>query len=99
MAATFSAVLSGTMLAQQPLQIVTGKKISPVGTNTAVGNLPMYMIKSPDGKYGLISDVGFNQWLSSVDLKTGAVISQVDFGQQRRRQTRRRLLLSVECRS
>ena len=24
----------------------------------------MNMIKSPDGKYGLISDMGFNQWLS-----------------------------------
>jgi len=42
----------------------------------------MNMIKSPDGKYGLISDMGFNQWLSSVDLSTGAVISQVDSGQQ-----------------
>ena len=42
----------------------------------------MNMIKSPDGKCGLISDMGFNQWLSSVDLSTGAVISQVDSGQQ-----------------
>lgn len=81
--ATFAgALLSVTVLAQQPLQLVTGKKISPVGTNTQVGNLPMNMIKSPDGKYGLISDMGFNQWLSSVDISTGAVISQVDFGQQ-----------------
>jgi len=77
-----SAVLSGTTLAQQPLQIVTGKKISPVGTNSQVGNLPMNMIKSPDGKYGIISDMGFNQWLSSANLSTGVVISQVDFGQQ-----------------
>ena len=82
MAASLSAVLSGTTLAQQPLQIATGKKISPVGTNSQVGNLPMNMIKSPDGEYGIISDMGFNQWLSSVNLSTGVVISQVDFGQQ-----------------
>jgi hypothetical protein len=81
MTAVAGAMLSVTMFAQ-PLQLVTGKKITPVGTNVPVGNLPQNMIKSPDGKYGLISDMGFNQWLSSVDLNTGAVLSQVDFGQQ-----------------
>jgi Phosphoesterase family len=81
LAAVASSVLCGTMLAQSK-QLPTGKLISPVGTNTAVGNLPMNMIKSPDGKFGIISDMGFNQWLSSVDINTGAIISQVDFGQQ-----------------
>ncbi len=82
LAAIAGTLLSGTMLAQQPLQLVTGKKISPVGTNTQVGNLPMNMIKSPDGKCAIVSDMGFNQWLSSVDVNTGAIISQLDFGQQ-----------------
>ena len=81
-AAMAVAILSGTMLAQQPLQLVTGKKISPVGTNTPLGNLPMNMIKSPDGQCAIVSDMGFNQWLSSVDINTGSIISQLDFGQQ-----------------
>ena len=82
MTAAAGAMLSGTMLAQQPLQLVTGKKITPVGTNSEVGNLPQNMIKSPDGKCAIISDMGFNQWLTSADINTGAIISQLDFGQQ-----------------
>ncbi|HVZ17533.1 MAG TPA: beta-propeller fold lactonase family protein, partial [Terriglobales bacterium] len=74
-------VLSSALFAATQ-QLVTGKRISPVGVNTEVGNLPMNMIKSPNGKFAIISDMGFNQWLSSVDVKTGAIISQVDFGQQ-----------------
>jgi DNA-binding beta-propeller fold protein YncE len=69
-------------LVAQPQQLITGKRISPVGTNTEVGSLPMNIIKSPDGKYAIVSDMGFNQWLSSVDTSTGTVISQTDFGQQ-----------------
>ncbi len=82
LAAVATTVLSGTTLAQSASQLVTGKRITPVGTNVQVGNLPMNMIKSPDGKCAIISDMGFNQWLSSVDVNTGAIISQLDFGQQ-----------------
>ena len=82
LAAVCSAGFTNVMSAQQTQQLITGKKISPIGTNTQLGNLPMNMIKSPDGKYAIVSDMGFNQWLSSVNISTGAVISQVDFGQQ-----------------
>ena len=58
------ALLTASSIAQ-PQQLVTGKKITPVGTNTQVGNLPMNVIKSPNGKYAIISDMGYNQWLSS----------------------------------
>jgi DNA-binding beta-propeller fold protein YncE len=81
LAALCSTLMSGIMPAQTQ-QLITGKRISPVGTNTQVGNLPMNVIKSPDGKYAIVSDMGFNQWLSSVDVSSGNVISQVDFGQQ-----------------
>jgi DNA-binding beta-propeller fold protein YncE len=81
LAAVAWTLMSASMTAQVR-QLVTGKKISPVGTNVNLGNLPMNMIKSPDGKYGIVSDMGFNQWLSSVDMSTGKIISQVDFGQQ-----------------
>lgn len=76
-------MLTVSLPAQQTQQLATGKKISPAGTNVdGIGNLPMNMIKSPDGKYAIVSDMGFNQYLSSVDLTTDAVISKVDFGQQ-----------------
>jgi len=69
-----------TLLAQSTL--VTGKKITPAGTNTTIGNLPMNIIKSPDGKFAITTDMGFSQYLSSVDLSTGAVVSQVPYGLQ-----------------
>jgi YVTN family beta-propeller protein len=81
LAAVGVTALSASLCAQ-PQQLPTGKRINPIGTNTQVGNLPMNLIKSPNGKFAIISDMGLNQWLTSVNVATGAVISQVDFGQQ-----------------
>jgi len=69
-----------TLLAQSTL--VTSKKITPAGSNITIGNLPMNIIKSPDGKFAITTDMGFSQYLSSVDLSTGAVVSQVPYGLQ-----------------
>lgn len=71
---------SSASLAQSQLPI--GRYISPVGTNVEVGNLPMNIILSPDGKFAVTSDMGFNQYLTSVDTSTGAILSQVPFGLQ-----------------
>lgn len=78
MVATLGSVLiSGTLLAQEPL--ATGKTITPVGTNTEIGNLPMNLITSPDGKYAVTSDMGFHQSIWSVDTTSGQTISEVQF--------------------
>ena len=79
--AAFSLMLaSSTLLAQSQLPI--GRKISPAGTNTEIGSLPMNIILSPDGNYAITSDMGFNQYLTSVDTTSGATVSQVTFGLQ-----------------
>ena len=79
--AALSLVLaSSTLLAQSQLPI--GRKISPAGTNKQVGSLPMNIILSPDGKYAITSDMGFNQYLTSVNTSSGATVSQIAFGLQ-----------------
>ncbi len=70
-------------LAQGPFQhvLVTGKVISwpPLGTQLNVGSLPMNIILSPDGKYALVSDMGFEQSLTSVKVGTGGFVSDVAY--------------------
>ena len=80
--------------AQQPL--VNGKRITlpPVGTLTHtlpnpivyrgrvpnIGSNAMNLIASPDGKYAVASDMGFRQYLSSINTATGQLVSQVGYG-------------------
>ena len=52
---------SSILLAQS--QLLIGRKISPAGTNTEIGSLPMNIILSPDGKYAITSDMGFKSVL------------------------------------
>ena len=66
-----------------PTQLVTGKMISPVGTTQNVGSLPMNMILTPDGKYALVSDMGFREYLTCLNAKTGR-IAQPDHAMSRR---------------
>ncbi len=59
-------------------QLVTGKKISPQSTGTQnVGSLPMNMVLTPDGKYALVSDMGFRQYLTCLDAKTGQLAQPI----------------------
>ena len=62
-----------------PNPLVTGKKITlpPLGTQTAVGSLPMNMILTPDGRYAISSDMGFRQALVSVSTVTGRLAQPV----------------------
>ncbi len=46
---------------------------------TEIGSLPMNIIKSPDGKFAITTDMGFHESLWSVDTTTGATISEVQF--------------------
>jgi len=80
LAATLFTASSGMAQSFQSGLLVTGKVISPqLGTRLNVGSLPMNMILSPDGKYALVSDMGFDQSLTSIDTKTGGFISNVDY--------------------
>ena len=63
----------------QSRRLVTGKNISwpPLGSQLNVGSLPMNMVLSPDGKYALVSDMGFDQYLTSINAKTGGYVSNI----------------------
>ncbi len=80
LAAAALALAAVPAAAQNPL--VTGKTITlpPVGTQVAVGSLPMNMILTPDGKYAVSSDMGFHQLLTVLDTATGKQVSSLEFG-------------------
>ncbi len=56
----------------------TGKWITPDGFQTPVGNFPANMALSPDGKYAVVTNTGFRQYLSVLDSDTGAKVAQID---------------------
>ncbi len=60
----------------QSTQLVTGKFISPAGTQTDVGSFPANMVLSPDGRFVVVTNTGFREQLSVLDAKTGALISK-----------------------
>jgi len=60
-------------------RIVTGKYISPVGEQTEVGSFPINIARSPDGKYLVLSNIGFRQQLSVVEVATGKLVDKVVF--------------------
>src|SRR5271166_4397430 len=72
-----------TSMAQSALSglLVTGKYISSpqLGTQLNVGSLPMNIVLSPDGKYALVSDMGFDQSLTAINTKTGGFVSNIDY--------------------
>src|SRR5271165_2041494 len=72
-----------TGMAQTALSglLVTGKYISSpqLGTQLNVGSLPMNIVLSPDGKYALVSDMGFDQSLTAISTKTGRFVSNIDY--------------------
>lgn len=74
-AATLAA---GVFLASE-LPISTGKRIAPVGTNAEVGSFPVNMLLSPDGKFLVVSDAGFREQLSVIDVSSGQVVGKLEF--------------------
>jgi YVTN family beta-propeller protein len=82
--AAASALFAVAAPAQSPMTnpLITGKKITqpPLGALVGVGSLPMNMVLTPDGKYAVVSDMGFHQLLSVLDTKTGQKVSSLEFG-------------------
>jgi YVTN family beta-propeller protein len=58
---------------------VTGKVIVPQGEQTAVGSFPNHLLRSPDGRFILVSSSGARSFLSVLDTATGKLVSQVGF--------------------
>ena len=58
----------------------TGKIITPaMQTNWTVGNMPMNLALTPDGRYALITDMGYRQALWSIRVSDGQGVSHLDF--------------------
>jgi DNA-binding beta-propeller fold protein YncE len=70
-----------TSVADSSVQLVTGKSIvsPPLGTQQNVGSLPMNMILSPNGKFAVVTDMGFRQSLWSIDTRKGDGVAHIDF--------------------
>lgn len=59
--------------------LVTGKRLTPQGTQTPVGSFPANLIISPDGRFVLVSNVGSRTYLSVLRANNGALVSRLDW--------------------
>src|SRR5258708_23316344 len=66
--------------AQTPIPLVTGKSITPQGTQTPVGSFPCNMLLSPDGKFIVVTNAGFRQYLTVLSVEDGRIVSQIAVG-------------------
>jgi DNA-binding beta-propeller fold protein YncE len=57
----------------------TGKTITPVLGGVNVGSFPVNMTASPDGHFALVTDTGFREQISVIDLTTGKLASKLEF--------------------
>lgn len=68
---------------QQPTPLSTGKLITPQGRQTPVGSFPANMALSPDGRYVVVTNTGFRQFLSVLSAADGSLVSQTEVGGER----------------
>ena len=60
--------------------LVNGRQITPAGaTSGPVGNMPLNIVLSPDGKYAVTTSSCLNARLSTVRVSDGAVVSSLSF--------------------
>lgn len=64
--------------------LVTGKKISSDLSGIEVGSFPISMTKSPDGKFIVVTNVGYREQLSVLDAQSGRLISRREFAKKSR---------------
>lgn len=60
-------------------QLPTGKLITPQGQQTPLGNLPLGMAMSPDGRFLVTSSNGFRQYLHVVSTVDGSMQDSAPF--------------------
>ena len=61
--------------------LVSGRRITPVGSQTKLWNLPMNAVLSPDGKHLLVANAGAYdpEMLQSVDTSTRRVVQSLPY--------------------
>lgn len=60
-------------------RLVTGKSLTPQGTQTAVGSFPANLVLSPDGRFVLVTNSGAREYLSVLRASDGQMVSQLDW--------------------
>ena len=74
------APVSSRLLSPPPaIPLVTGKFITPLGTQTNVGSYPNNALVSPDGKYLVVTTLGARTRLAVLNAADGSPVSQEDF--------------------
>lgn len=73
------SALAAAALAQQGQMLPVGKFITPLGTHQEVGSYPVNMVATADKRFAVVTTIGFRQKLSCVEVKTGKVVSQIDY--------------------
>ena len=70
--------LAGDAISRPPL--ITGHGMTVAAQSTqSVGDFPMNLIATPDGRFVISSDMGAHQSLWCIDERTGRGVSHVDF--------------------
>ena len=62
--------------AAEPTPLPTGKFITPLGTQTGVGNFPDNALLTPDGKFLVVTNTGSREFVSVLDARDGRLVSQ-----------------------
>jgi DNA-binding beta-propeller fold protein YncE len=69
---------ASSLPARQPL--INGRAISiEPESSQDVGNMPFNVVLSPDGRYAVVGDIGWHQWLWSIRTSDGKGVSKVAF--------------------
>lgn len=61
------------------IPLPNGRLISPLGEHTGVGSFPANMIRTPDGRFLIVTDTGYRQALTVLRAADGKIVSQIDF--------------------
>ena len=71
-------------------RLVTGRAIPATlpAVREAVGSLPMNAVLSPDRRFAIVSDMGYRQSLSSIEIATGRRVSAVPYERSKKYRTR-----------
>jgi len=66
----------------EAVPLVTGKRIAPMGRQIEIGSFPVNMKVSPDGKYVIVTNSGYRQFLSVLSIADGKIVSQFEVNKE-----------------
>ena len=62
----------------EAVALPTGKRIAPMGRQIEIGSFPVNMKLSPDGKYVIVTNSGYRQFLSVLSIADGKITAQYE---------------------